>query len=70
MLQLPPSKAKKEKDLNLENIDEKEFSFEEPAIAPTENSSIEEDEKSLINALSFTKKVETEIKLGSINMPL
>ena len=36
--------------------DEKnEFSFEEPAIDGTNEQSIEEEEKSLINALSFKK---------------
>ena len=38
--------------------DEKnEFSFEEPAIDGTNEQSIEEEEKSLINALSFKKQV-------------
>jgi hypothetical protein len=32
---------------------EKEFSFEEPAIEPTYGHQSEEEEKSLINALSF-----------------
>ena len=34
-----------------------EFSFEEPAIGCTNENSIEEEEKSLINALSFKKKI-------------
>lgn len=34
-----------------------EFSFEEPAIDGTNVHSIEEEEKSLINALSFKKKI-------------
>lgn len=38
--------------------DEKnEFSFEEPAIDGTNEQSIEEEEKSLINALSFKKQI-------------
>ena len=41
---------------NAEVEDEKgEFSFEEPAIDGTNEHSIEEEEKSLINALSFKK---------------
>jgi len=41
---------------SVEAEDEKnEFSFEEPAIDGTNEHSIEEEEKSLINALSFKK---------------
>ena len=42
----------------MEAEDEKnEFSFEEPAIDGTNEHSIEEEEKSLINALSFKKQI-------------
>ena len=41
----------------VEAEDEKnDFSFEEPAIEVTHSQSVEEEEKSLINALSFKKK--------------
>lgn len=43
---------------SVEAEDEKqEFSFEEPAIDGTNEHSIEEEEKSLINALSFKKQI-------------
>lgn len=46
----------REPQASVEAEDEKnEFSFEEPAIDGTNEHSIEEEEKSLINALSFKK---------------
>jgi hypothetical protein len=48
----------KSKDITIHNDDD--FSFEEPVpvieATTTHEQSIEEEEKSLINALSFTKK--------------
>lgn len=50
----------------VEAEDEKnDFSFEEPAIEVTHSQSVEEEEKSLINALSFKKKVVTDVAANS-----
>lgn len=46
----------REAQASIEAEDERnEFSFEEPAFDGTNEHSIEEEEKSLINALSFKK---------------
>lgn len=48
----------REPQASVEAEDEKnEFSFEEPAIDGTNEHSIEDEEKSLINALSFKKQI-------------
>ena len=44
---------------NDEEDERQEFSFEEPAIDGGHEQSIEEEEKSLINALSFKKQGQT-----------
>ena len=51
----------------VEAEDEKnDFSFEEPAIEVTHSQSVEEEEKSLINALDFDKKKESPPTQGEV----
>jgi hypothetical protein len=50
--------------------DRQEFSFEEQAIEPKHQQSIEEEEQSLIKALSFTKKKDKEDSVADLDESL